>query len=622
MTKIQIIDDQKSIVNIIGLTLQSYIPECEIITSQDGYEGIELAKKELPDIILLDIMMPRMDGYKACEFLKSYEETKNIPIILMTAIKTKPSDMVKSLDIGADSFLTKPINVGELVAKVKLLLKIRNTEKELRGKSDKLDKLVKIKTHELIESEKKYQALIEHLGEGVSIVDMDEIFTFSNPASDEIFGVNKGKLIGLNLVNFVDDENFKILKMQSKERYQNRISNYELLITRPDGKKRNIMITATPMHDMNGKVTGSLVIFRDITEWQKTENVLEEKEIELNVIAEFSLDTIFSISKSGEILYVSKSAKELFGFEPEEIIGTSFTKYVPKKELKNFWNALKDVFLSKKIRGFQILLINHKGDSIPVEITGQLVKKNGKLVGQGTIRDITVRKRAEEQIKKDLEEKEILLKEVHHRAKNNMQIISSMMKLQYRVLEDPKLKGFLKDTQNRIRTMSVIHELLYSSNDLANIRLKKYINILTNHLFSSMSLDPSKIKIKINMKNLLLNVNLAIPCGLIINELVSNSLKHAFPNDRTGIITISMQKETNLISTDKKEIFYHLIVSDNGIGLPKDIDLENNNFIGLFLIKILTKQLKGNLKLRNDNGTSVEITFKQREMKTLNKIKP
>ncbi|MCD4797272.1 MAG: PAS domain S-box protein, partial [Candidatus Cloacimonetes bacterium] len=616
MPKIHIIDDQKSIINIIGLTLQSYIPKCEIITSQDGYEGIELAKKELPDIILLDIMMPRMDGYKACEFLKSYEETKSIPIILMTAIKTKPSDMVKSLDIGADSFLTKPINVGELVAKVKILLKIGRVEKELREKSDKLDKIVKRKTHELKESEKKYHALIEHLGEGVAIVDWDEIFTFSNPASDRIFGVKKEKLVGKNLVNFVDDENFKILKQQTKERSKNRISNYELLITRPDGKKRNIMITATPMHDMNGNVTGSLGIFRDITEWQKAENILKEKEQELNVIAEFSLDTIFSISKSGEILYISKSGKDLFGIEPEKIIGTSFTKYVPKGEIKNYWNSLKNVFLSKKIHGFQTLIVNRKGDLVPVEITGQIVKKNGKLTGQGTIRDITVRKRAEEQIKKDLEEKEILLKEVHHRAKNNMQIISSMMNLQYRVLEDPKLKGFLKDTQNRIRTMSVIHELLYSSNNLANIRLKKYICILTNHLSSSMSLDPPKIKIKINMKNILLNVNLAIPCGLIINELVNNSLKHAFPNDRAGIITISMQKETNLRSSDQKEIYYHLIVSDNGIGFPKDIDLENDNFIGLFLVKVLTKQLKGNIKLRNNNGVSVEITFKQREMKT------
>ncbi len=738
MPKIHIIDDQKSIMNIIGLTLQSYIPECDIITSQDGYEGIELAKKELPDIILLDIMMPRMDGYKACEFLKSYEKTERIPIILMTAIKTKSSDMVKALDTGADSFLTKPINVGELVAKVRILLKIRKVEKELRKKSDKLDELVKIKTCELIESEKKYKTLIEHLGEGVAIVDRDEIFTFSNPASDEIFGVKKGKLIGLNLVNFVDDDNFKILRHQTEERVKNRISNYELLITRPDGKKHYIMITATPLHDMNGNVTGSLIIFRDITKGQKTENVLKEKEKELNAIAEYSLDTIFSISKSGEILYVSKSSKELFGLEPDEIIGTSFTKYIPRGELKNYWNTLKKVLRSKKIRGFQTVITNRKGDIVPVEITGQLVNKKGNLTGQGTIRDITVRKKAEkalkkiehnyrilfdnlidgifvldaetlkvviannaiakmygfkskadavninpidfilpeykeealriitedmfkknlhqinefrsitkdgriiwisavgvkteyqgrlaslisirditkrkkaeEQIKIDLKEKNILLQEVHHRVKNNMQVISSMLKLQSAHIKDERALELFKNSQDRVRTMALIHDALYLSKDLTHIDFAGYVKNLTTQIFISHKANSKFIKLNINIKDVLLDINMAIPCGLIINELVSNALKYAFPNKRKGEISISFTYKDQINT---------LHVKDNGIGISKDIDLKKSTTLGLMLVNSLTKQLNGKLKLEKVKGTSFKITFKKIELKTYGKV--
>lgn len=220
-------------------------------------------------------------------------------------------------------------------------------------------------------------------------------------------------------------------------------------------------------------------------------------------------------------------------------------------------------------------------------------------------REITERKCVEEKLNLSLKEKEVLLKEIHHRVKNNMQIISSLLRLQSWHVKNKKMQEMYKASQNRIRSMALIHEKLYQSEDLARIDFSDYVRSLTRNLFSVYRVGMEDIDIKLDLDELHLDVNTAIPLGLIVNELVSNSLKHAFPEERAG------RKEgkicLSLSSNGKGEV--RLIVSDNGVGLPKDFDFRQTESLGLQLVNDLVEQLDGSLQVQRKRGTAFKITF-------------
>ncbi len=211
------------------------------------------------------------------------------------------------------------------------------------------------------------------------------------------------------------------------------------------------------------------------------------------------------------------------------------------------------------------------------------------------------KKRNEIIIKNALREKEVLLKEIHHRVKNNIQIICSLLSLQSRNIKDKKALELIKESQNQIRSMLMIHEDLYQSANLAKIDFSNYVNNLVINLFNAYRVDRTLIKKRIDIKKIFLKIDLAIPCTLIINELVSNSLKYAFPNKREGEIFIKLSK------VDK--IYYELVVSDNGVGLPKNINLRKKNSLGLNLVSTLIKQIYGKLEIKKSKGTKFIIKF-------------
>jgi two-component sensor histidine kinase len=234
-----------------------------------------------------------------------------------------------------------------------------------------------------------------------------------------------------------------------------------------------------------------------------------------------------------------------------------------------------------------------------------LYDTNQKVIGlSGIFRDITEKKQAQEQIENSLKEKEVLLREIHHRVKNNMQIISSLLRLQSGHIKDEKYVDMYKDSQNRIATMSLIHEKLYQSKDISRIDVGGYIKELVNGLFISYDINPGKIKVKIDVENVSMGINSAIPCGLIINELISNSLKYAFPEGRSGEIWISLRStgDTN----------FELIMGDNGVGLPIDMDIKKTESWGMRMITILIEnQLHGEFSINRNRGTEYDIKFKE-----------
>lgn len=216
-------------------------------------------------------------------------------------------------------------------------------------------------------------------------------------------------------------------------------------------------------------------------------------------------------------------------------------------------------------------------------------------------RSMAERQRAEERLKTSLQEKEVLLREIHHRVKNNLQVIASLLNLQSKNIKDPQALGMFVESRNRVKSMAIIHEKMYQSKDLARIDFADYVRNLAASLCRTYRVQHDAVALTVDVADVYLSVDTAIPCGLIINELVSNSLKHAFPEGRTGEIAINLR----LAGTDR----YVLTVQDNGVGCPKDLDLHNSTSLGLQIVTALTKQLEGDIELNREDGTTFQITF-------------
>ena len=240
-----------------------------------------------------------------------------------------------------------------------------------------------------------------------------------------------------------------------------------------------------------------------------------------------------------------------------------------------------------------------------VTINNFFVEKSNPLILCTVVQDVTDRKEFENSLKTSLAEKEVLLREIHHRVKNNLQIISSLLNLQTVYIDDEEALNLFKESQNRVKSMSMIHESLYQSRDLAHIDFSIYLSRLCNELLSSYGVNINLITLKTDLEKIFLDINTAIPCGLIITELFTNSIKYAFPEARKGIIDIKFQ-----LDTDDNFI---LEVSDNGVGFPDDIDFENTKSLGMRLVSSLVDQLDGTIELDNSSGTRFIIKFHELE---------
>jgi PAS domain S-box-containing protein len=338
---------------------------------------------------------------------------------------------------------------------------------------------------------------------------------------------------------------------------------------------------------------------------RQAEEALRKSEMIYRALFEHASDAVFLMNLEGAHITVNKKAADMLGYSIKELIGKSYKEIVAPGEYENATDKLQGLLEGKSFHSYERIFRKKDGTEFPVEINVALVRdpENRPLFIQSIVRDITQRKKAEERIKASLREKEILLREVHHRVKNNMQIILSLHKLQSKNIKNERILEIFSSTQNRIKSMALIHERLYQSEDLARIDLAEYVKRLTGYLSSSYRISPSAVKFKIDIKNVFLDINKAIPFGLIINELVSNSLKYAFPNEKKGEIKIAVHP------LNGKEA--ELIVSDNGLGLPENIDFRNTKSLGLHLVTILAEdQLHGVIRLDRKEGTSFHISLK------------
>jgi len=334
----------------------------------------------------------------------------------------------------------------------------------------------------------------------------------------------------------------------------------------------------------------------------KVEAMLTESEKKYRELMETATDAIFIVdAETGIFVDVNRSAEELTGKKRDELIGMH-QKYLHPPEKAEYSSDTFRKTVSTPMAFVTDLYVIHKdGREIPVEISTNIIESGGRKLIQGIFRDITDRKKAEEQIKSSLKEKEVLIKEIHHRTKNNMQVISSLLNLQSELITDKRYIEMFEDSRNRIRSMALVHEKLYQSNDLTNIDFHNYVKNLSSGLQMSYKVSSAQIAIDIQEEVMDLPIDTAIPCGLIINELISNSLKYAFPDGKKGTIVIAFKETAG---------GYELRISDNGAGIPEDIDIRKTRSLGLQLIvNLVEHQLQGEIVLDRSHGTEFVIRF-------------
>jgi PAS domain S-box-containing protein len=331
---------------------------------------------------------------------------------------------------------------------------------------------------------------------------------------------------------------------------------------------------------------------------------LIESEEKYRSLSESLPDLVFEMDSEGKITYANKLTLDTFGYSNNEILNDNIRldDVVVKSELE----ASKKMFgqiLEGKIYSEERTFVRKDGSRFIGEIHFSLIYEQEKVSRvRGVIRDITERKAVEEQIKASLKEKEVLLREIHHRVKNNLQVVSSMLNLHTQITKDKATVDVLSESRNRIEVMALIHSQLYESSNLSEINMKRFVDKLLRQLLQSYSVQDIAITPVVCVFDRPFPISIATPVGLIINELFSNVLKHAFDKRKKGKI------EFILNESEKGKI--NLIVSDDGVGLPEGFDINATKTLGLRLVKILVEnQLQGNLEIISNKGTTFNIEF-------------
>lgn len=476
-------------------------------------------------------------------------------------------------------------------------------------------------------SEEKFRAVAESIPAQV-VIFQDNGFVYVNPYSEVITGYSPEELLKKNFWDIVHNDYVGVAKERGIARQKGEVvpDNYEMKIITKSGEEKWINYSARVIN-FNGK-PGVIGISTDITERKKQQEEIFKSEERYRRFVEQSSEGIFRMEFNQPIPIslsideqIDKIDNEVHFAECNTVFCKMYDAVSPEEIIGKRPNQLKYKNVDESARSLRFIKNGYRlveEETTETDTQGNIfyfvinaigIIENNLLTRiWGVQRDVTEKRKADEALKRSLVEKEILLKEIHHRVKNNLQIVTSLLKLQSSYVKDEAVKSLFKESQNRVQSMSLIHQKLYQTKDLSHIDFKDYIDTVTTHLQHSYGILGDKVRIITDVKKISLSIDNAIPAGLIINELVSNCLKHAFPVKHKGEIFISM-------AYDEFNREYWLVVRDNGKGIPEDFEIENSKSFGLKLVSTLVKQMSGTIEVFRAGGTEFRIMFKSAEYK-------
>ena len=465
----------------------------------------------------------------------------------------------------------------------------------------------------LSKSERRYRLLADNVTDIIWTMDMNLQWTYISPSVARMRGYSAEEMMARKLEDVVTPESYKYamrilgeeLALEGKPGTDpGRVQTLELEFLHKEGGTVWGEITASMLRDEKGEAIGILGVTRDVTDRKKAEQALKDSEERFRVSFQTSPDVLtITRTEDGIYLDVNDGFCSITGYTREEVVGKSSLDI-------NIWDNPGD--LERLVEGLQTdgkfdnleAAFRMKDDSlIPGLLSARIIHVQGEPHLLTYTKPIADLKEAEERLRASLKEKDILLKEIHHRVKNNLQVISGLLNLQAHHIKGKKGREIYKESQNRVITMALIHEELFLANDLTQVDFAAYIKNMESKLFVSYGVKNENIDLVLETEHIEMVVDTAIPCGLIVNELISNSLKHAFPDNRKGEIRVDF-KEVG----DRE---FQLIVKDNGIGLPDGLDIHNTNSLGMQLVTVLADQLGATLEVVGEGGTEFRISFEE-----------
>ena len=460
----------------------------------------------------------------------------------------------------------------------------------------------------LRESEARFRQFTENIEDVFWMIDLqaEGRLQYVSPSYERIWGRSTESLLQ-NPEEWAEsvypDDQAKVVTLNIRQQQYRGDYDIEYRIIRSNQEIRWIHDRAFPILDEAGKLYRIAGIAEDITARKQAElEIIRNRDLREAIFNE-STDAIFLVDNETLLtIDCNRRAIEMFeAVNKDELIG------IEGHTLQRHGFSTADLqTIAEKINtdggwSQELEYVTRRGRIFWGNIAARQIQVANRLLNLVHVTDISDRKVAEARIRASLKEKEVLLQEVHHRVKNNLYIISSLLKLQAKSVQDEKALEIFKDSQNRIRSIALIHEKLYHSPDLANINFADYVRSLTLDIARSYSLNSRFVQFHVHVIDVFLNVDVAIPCGLIINELVSNALKYAFSAEQQGNITVDLHRGQGKS--------YELVVSDNGVGLPDGFDFRQSHSLGLRLVCNLAEQLSGQIELDRSEGTCFKITF-------------
>lgn len=621
--------------NQLEATLKA-IPDLMFEVDDDG----RILDYHTPESSNLDDMIRDFVGETVCNILPQDSDK------LLKAIKEAS---IQGWHKGTTYSLDSP--TGKLWYEISIAKKEDNSDGETHYIALARDITERKKNEETLKQALNYnRSLIDASLDPLVTIGSDGKITDVNDAVEFVTGYNRIEIIGTEFSDYFTEP------IKAKEGYQEvfrtgSVRDYYLNIQHRDGHVTPVLYNASVYHDENGEVVGVFAAARDITALKKAEKEIKKQIILTNSINKVLKDALnvetddevaliclkvaenLTKSKFGLIMEINDqgtvdtTAVSDPGWSECQIPQSEAKKLLSDMDISSYWGRVIREGISQivnnpefdpdaggvpeghpKINSFLGIPLK-RGDET-IGLIGLANKESGydheDMVQVETLAvsfmEALYNKRAEEQIGESLKEKEMLLKEIHHRVKNNLAVISSLLSLQSNYIKDKDDLELFRESQTRAKSMALIHERLYQSEDLKRIDFSDYIKTLSSDLFMTYAGDPDRIKLNMDLEHVLVDINSAIPLGLILNELISNSMKYAFPNGENGDINIKLES---------KEGEFILIVGDTGVGLPEGLDFKNTGSLGLQLVTSLTDQIDGNIELDQSKGTQFTIKFKE-----------
>ena len=455
------------------------------------------------------------------------------------------------------------------------------------------------------ESQQRFRSLFKHNPLPVYYFDLEGNFKEVNQKLVEFTGYSRNQLLQLGFAHFVDENDLERTKKNFQKAKEGIPGTYEISVWVQGGIKKKVHVTKFPIY-VNNEITGVYGILKDVTERRATEKKLKESEERWHRLVEENPKPV-RITIDNNIIFINEAGVQLYeAGSADELLGKSIFDFIHPEDIedvKERFHKITNELPVDKIHENRIT--TSKGNGRVIEVHSVLIGYKGQQAIQTNIYDITDRKKEEEIIQASLKEKQILLQEIHHRVKNNMAVISGLLELQAMNTENENLQGILKESQMRIYSMAMIHEKLYASKSLAAIEFSEYTRELVEVIINTINYISTDVTVRFSMDSKELNINQAIPCGLILNELIVNCYKHAFKNQNTGSILVGFSLKNGTVE---------ISVEDNGKGLPDDFNIDQQQSLGMKIVQTLVAQLDGDMKIYSDRdggGTCFTISFEE-----------